>query len=171
MKPTIIAIVASLTSFVIGIGTMQLYNGYILPGGASPLTSPTTTHMVPVDRQLVKSVVIETAGNSSHAATVVNVNAVDTNRLEAVGIKQKLMKREGGYEYWGWRVDVKNNTDEVLTVYVEIEWLDTDGFRVEYTNEVRKIEPGLHAISEIAMLGLQDAAKAKTVRIVKLQER
>jgi hypothetical protein len=108
---------------------------------------------------------------NSRAIPAMNINEVDTNRLEAVGIKQKLMKRRGNFEYWAWRVDVKNNTDDILTAYVEIEWLDEDGFRVAYTNEVRKIEPGVRPISKVHMMGLDEAAKAKTVRVVKLQER
>jgi len=178
MKPTVIVIVTFVTAFVIGMGSMQLYHRPTsTEQGQSQVAQQPKAHTALVDRRApMKSIASNQTGteaveNNSRPIRAMNVNAVDTTRLQAVSIKQKLMKRQRNYEYWAWRVDVKNNTDEILTVYVEIEWLDEDGFRVDYTNEVRKIEPGIHPISEVYIMGLDEAAKAKTVRVVKLQER
>ncbi len=178
MKPTVIVIVTFVTALMIGMGSIQFYHRLSsTEQGQSQVAQQPNAHTALVDRREPMKLIAshqtgtEAVENNSQPIRAMNVNAVDTNRLEAVGIKQRLMKRGRNYEYWAWRVDVKNNTDDILTVYVEIEWLDEDGFRVTYTNEVRKIEPGIHPISEVHMMGVEEAAKAKTVRIVKLNER
>jgi len=178
MKSTVIVIVTFITAFVIGIGSMQLYHRPTsTEQGQSQVAEQANAHMALVDRRapMTKAIASHQTGseameNNARPIPARNVNAVDTNRLEAVGIKQKLMKRTGNSEHWAWRVEVKNNTDEILAVYVEIEWLDDDGFRVDYTNAIRRLEPGTHPISEMKRMELNEAVKAKTVRVVKLQE-
>jgi hypothetical protein len=172
MKPTVIVIVSIVTAFVIGIGSLQFYR-------APEVVQQLSTDTAAADR--LESDSLQAGHQTTTAAIEGDTDSglmsqefpgvVNNERLELVGVKQRRVKRSGDLEYWTWRVEVKNHTGDVLTSCVEIEWLDENGVRVDHAYEVRKIEPGTRSISKVHTMGLETAARVKTVRVVGLRER
>ena len=66
---------------------------------------------------------------------------------------------------------MENKSDRSQYCYVEVEWLDETGMRVDRAHELRRIEPGTQSITMVRAMDWETADQAKTVRVVELQVR
>ena len=48
----------------------------------------------------------------------------------------KITEKSTNYWYYSWQISIKNMTSRALTLYIEIQFLDADGFIVEWTNDI-----------------------------------
>ncbi|WP_236623686.1 hypothetical protein [Rhodopirellula baltica] len=85
--------------------------------------------------------------------------------------RDKIGKRTRRYVHRSWRVDVVNNSNKSVDCYVEVEWLDADGHRIDYSNETRAVAPGTNVITDTEMFDREENARVRAFRVVKLNER
>ncbi|EMI24141.1 hypothetical protein RESH_05262 [Rhodopirellula europaea SH398] len=91
--------------------------------------------------------------------------------LDVVSFNQKIAKRTSNYIYRSWRVDVENHLDANVKAYLEVEWLDADGFRVKYANEARTLAPGVNAISDIEIFDREENDRVHSFRVTEVNGR
>ncbi|WP_246151662.1 hypothetical protein [Rubripirellula reticaptiva] len=113
----------------------------------------------------------ENSNVSSFRVVRIQGETADRSDLGFARIKDKVTKRTKAYVYRSWRVDVVNNSDHMIDAYVEVEWLDKDGFRVDYANESRKLSPGVSVISKVETFDKLENSRIKSFRVVKLSGR
>ena len=91
--------------------------------------------------------------------------------LKVHNLKQKTVKRERGREKRAWRVAVTNTSRGPIDVSIKVEWVDSDGFQVNWDIESRVIEPGDHSFGEVEWLEADEVTNAKTFRISAIKAR
>ncbi len=178
MKPTIIIVVSLVTVSVIGITAMQLRQSH-------PPADPETPQFAPFSatQSTTASSSRATEPTPSPAATeqpdertdsvvaFVDSDAVDVDCLKLVRLTERRAGSTDDLEKWTWRVELENESDRSQYCYVEIEWLDATGSRVDSAHELRRIKPGTSSISMVRAMDYETADQAKTVRVVELQTR
>jgi len=87
--------------------------------------------------------------------------------VEVTRFEQKTAKRTKQYDYRSWRVDIVNKSDANVKLYLEVEWLDAEGFRVAYDNESRLLAPGVNVVSDVHMFDSQESSRVHSFRVTK----
>jgi hypothetical protein len=113
----------------------------------------------------------ENANVSSFRVVTIRGKPADKSCLGFVQFKDKVTRRTEDHVYRSWRVDVVNNAEHSIDAYIEVEWLDKDGFRVDYANESRTLSPGVNSVSDVETFDKQENQRIKAFRVVKLSGR
>ncbi len=53
-----------------------------------------------------------------------------------------ITEKSSNYWYFSWKVTIKNMHFEELTLYIEVNFLDSDGFSLEWGNDISTFNPG-----------------------------
>lgn len=77
---------------------------------------------------------------------------------------------EKGTNHWdiSWMVEIRNNTSQKKDLYVEVSFLDRDGFQVEYDNESTSI--GAFSTQKVTGTRMMDAGKARQIETIEVDE-
>ena len=51
-------------------------------------------------------------------------------------LSYKITEKTTNYWYYSWQISIKNMTSQALTLYIEIHFLDAEGFSVEWDNDI-----------------------------------
>jgi hypothetical protein len=113
----------------------------------------------------------EPDADTSPAVLPVNTRAVDSGSVKLVSFTERRAGCSDDREKWTWRVEVENASDRSQYCYVEVEWLDAGGTRIDRAHELRRIGPGSQSITMVHAMDWETADQARTVRVAELQVR
>jgi hypothetical protein len=176
MNPTVFTLLACVGSAALG-----AFGTYLLTGGKKSDSDPLAPAALAGDKQtpnggtdvIVDAVpAIDPHPNESIETpppkTLAQIESAEPI-LRVVEFKEKIAKHTADDICRSWRVDVENRLDADVEGYLEVEWLDADGFRVDYANEVRTLSPGMNLITGIEMLDRDESERVHSFRVTEIR--
>ncbi len=180
MKPTITIAVSLITVTVIAVGSLQFHRSQPSEDPEMPKYVPFSESAAPVAAASASALADSTPSRPTPETPTETDNSpispaashtAEEDCLTLLGVAERRLGRSDDHEKRAWRVEVKNESDQSRYCYVEVEWLDEAGSRVDSAHTLRRIAPGTCSVSVVHQMAPETAARAKSIRVVELQTR
>jgi hypothetical protein len=176
MNPTVFTLLACVGSVALG-----AFGTYFLTGGRKPDSDPLAPSALAGNQQTpngVPDVIVDAMPaiaphpNKNHETSPPKTHArIESAEpmLRVIEFNEKVAKHTADYICRSWRVDVENSLDADVEAYLEVEWLDAEGFQVDYANETRTLAPGMNLITGIEMFDRDEGEHVHSFRVTEIQ--